>query len=416
MVAMRSKLIRQALACACLLFLFVSTLHSDTRPLPEDLGALHLAQLLTKLKTTARIMQVVAHPDDEDGGLLTLEARGKGVSILLLTVTRGEGGQNKFGAESSDELGILRTLELLEADKYYDVEQRFSHVVDFGFSKTAEETFNKWHGHDVALADLVRDIRIFRPDVLTSRFSGTKRDGHGNHEASGVLTAEAFRAAGDPNRFPEQIKEGLLPWQARKLYLGNPPRMFQGGNVSDEDYTVKLNIGEYSPLLGMSYTQFALEGLSHQTSQGTGGIRVPPGPRYTYYKLTDSTLPKPSGHEQDFFDGVDTSLVGLASGLGPEESKVPFLRSALESLQKKVEEATKLFSLENPGASAPPLVTAVGESYLLREKVEHSNLSAVAKTDLPTSIRTKQLQLEEAANEALGVFFELTVDPPGPRS
>ena len=411
---MRSKLIRQALACACLFFFLVPSLHSDTRPLPEDLGAIHLAQLLTKLKTTARIMQVVAHPDDEDGGLLTLEARGKGVSVLLFTVTRGEGGQNKFGTESSDELGILRTLELLEADKYYGVEQRFSHVVDFGFSKTAEETFNKWHGHDVALADVVRAIRIFRPDVLTSRFSGTKRDGHGNHEASGVLTLEAFRAAADPNRFPEQIKEGLLPWQARKLYLGNPPRMFQGGNVSDEDYTVKINIGEYSPLLGMSYTQFALEGLSHQTSQGTGGIRVPPGPRYTYYKLTDSTLPKPTGHETDFFDGIDTSLVGLASRLGAEESKVPFLRPALASLQKKVEEATKLFSLENPGASAPPLITAVGESYLLREKVEHSNLSAVAKTDLLTSIRTKQLQLEEAANEALGVFFELTVDPPGP--
>src|SRR4029077_13176462 len=192
MVAMRSKLIRQAFACACLL-LFATNLKSDTRPLPEDLGAVHLAQLLTKLKTTARIMQAVAHPDDEDGGMLTLEARGHGATALLFTVTRGEGGQNKFGAESSDELGILRTLELLEADKYYAVEQRFSTVVDFGFSKTAEETFNKWHGHDVALADLVRDIRTFRPDVLTSRFSGTPRDGHGNHEASGVLTREAFR-------------------------------------------------------------------------------------------------------------------------------------------------------------------------------------------------------------------------------
>src|SRR5215471_5640941 len=109
---------------------------SDTRPLPQDQGAIHLYQLLTKLKTTARLMQVVAHPDDEDGGMMTLEARGKGASVLLFTVTRGEGGQNKFGAESSDELGILRTLELLEADKYYGVEQRFSHVVDFGFSKT----------------------------------------------------------------------------------------------------------------------------------------------------------------------------------------------------------------------------------------------------------------------------------------
>jgi LmbE family N-acetylglucosaminyl deacetylase len=413
---MRTKLPGPALGCACILLLLVSTLHSDTRPLPEDLGALHLAQLLTKLKTTARIMQVVAHPDDEDGGLLTMEARGKGASVLLFTVTRGEGGQNKFGTESSDELGILRTLELLEADKYYGVEQRFSHVVDFGFSKTAEETFNKWHGHDVALADVVRAIRIFRPDVLTSRFSGTKRDGHGNHEASGVLTLEAFRAAADPNRFPEQIKEGLLPWQAKKLYLGNPPRMFQGGNVSDEDYTVKINIGEYSPLLGMSYTQFALEGLSHQTSQGTGGIRVPPGPRYTYYKLTDSVLPKPAAHEADFFDGIDTSVIGLTARLGAEESKVPFLRPALESLQRHIDAANKTFSLQDPSACAPELLAAREETQklLIKVLVEPSPLSTIHQAELRTSLLAKLEQLQQAANEALGIFFEVSVDPPGP--
>src|SRR6266704_5172600 len=193
MVTMRPQPIRfrHAAVLSAVIFLLAQNLQSDTRPLSEDRGAVHLYQLLTKLKTTARFMQVVAHPDDEDGGLLTLEARGNGVSALLFTVTRGEGGQNKFGAESSDELGVLRTLELLEADKYYGVEQRFSHVVDFGFSKTAEETFNKWHGHDVALGDLVRAIRIFRPDVLTSRFSGTPRDGHGHHQASAILTAEA---------------------------------------------------------------------------------------------------------------------------------------------------------------------------------------------------------------------------------
>src|SRR5215467_1029171 len=366
MVAMRFQPMahRRWIVFVALLLSF-QTLQSDTRPLPEDLGAVHLAQLLAKLKTTARLMQVVAHPDDEDGGMMTLEARGKGQSVLLFTLNRGEGGQNKFGTESSDELGILRTLELLQADKYYGVEQRFSRVIDFGFSKTAEETFNKWHGHDIALGDLVRAIRTFRPDVLTSRFSGTTRDGHGNHEASGVLTREAFRAAGDPNRFPEQIKEGLLPWQPRKLYLGNPPRMFQGGNVADEDYTVKLDTGEYSPILGMSYAQFALEGLAHQTSQGTGGIRVPPGHRYTYYKLMDSEPPRPPAHESDFFDGMDTSLVGLAARLGADEAKVPFLRPALQSLQKHVDEASKLFSMREPSASAPPLLAGRAETVTL---------------------------------------------------
>src|SRR5262245_1208980 len=389
----------RALLCACMILLMAGSSQSDTRPLPQDQGAVHLYQLLTKLKTTARLMQVVAHPDDEDGGMVTLEARGKGVSVLLFTVTRGEGGQNKFGAETSDELGILRTLELLEADKYYGVEQRFSRVVDFGFSKTAEETFNKWHGHDVALGDLVRAIRTFRPDVLTSRFSGTTRDGHGNHEASGVLTREAFRAAGDPNRFPEQIKEGLLPWQPKKLYLGNPPRMFQGGNVADEDYNVKPNIGEYSPLLGMSYTQFALEGLAHQTSQGTGGIRVPPGPRYTYYKLMDSAPSKPtSAHEDDFFDGIDTSLTGLAARLGAEESKVPFLRAALASLQKHAEAANKAFTLQDSSACAPDLLAASTELEDLIRKVNTSQLSAAAKADILTPLRTKYEQFRQAAN------------------
>ncbi|HJX85064.1 MAG TPA: PIG-L family deacetylase [Candidatus Angelobacter sp.] len=405
--------LRQACAVACIFFI-AQACQSDTRPLPEDIGAVHLYQLLTKLKTTARLMQVVAHPDDEDGGMMTLEARGRGASVLLFTVTRGEGGQNKFGAESSDELGILRTLELLEADKYYGVEQRFSHVTDFGFSKNAEETFNKWHGHDIALGDLVRAIRIFRPDVLTSRFSGTTRDGHGHHQASGILTAEAFRAAGDPNKFPEQIKEGLLPWQAKKLYLGNPPRMFQGGDIADEDYTVKLDTGEYSPVLGMSYAQFALEGLAHQTSQGTGGIRVPPGHRYTYYKLMDSDLPKPSGHENDLLDGIDTSIVGLAARLGPDESKAPFLRPALQSLQKHAEEAARLFSIQDTSACAPHLLAAGDEIHELIKQVEESQLSPLARGELTTSLYTKLYQFNQAANESLGIFFEVTVDPPGP--
>ncbi len=413
MVAMRSQLIRQAIACVCLLMFFVPSLQSDTRPLPEDLGAVHLAQLLTKLKTTARLMQVVAHPDDEDGGMLTLEARGKGVDVTLFTVTRGEGGQNKFGAESSDELGILRTLELLEADKYYGVEQRFSHVTDFGFSKTAEETFSKWQGHDIALGDLVRAIRTFRPDVLIARFSGTTRDGHGHHQASALLTIEAFRAAADPNKFPEQIKEGLQPWQAKKLYVGNPPRMFQGGNVADEDYTVKLNIGEYSPLLGMSYTQFALEGLAHQTSQGTGGIRVAPGNRYTYYKLADSVVGGSMDQELDFLDRVDTSLPGLVKRIRGEESKVPFLVPALEALQKHVEDANKLFSLQTPSDCALPLLAGRAETEKLIKQIEDSQLSAQTKAALLPSLSTKLAQFQQAANESLGIFFDVSVDQPG---
>src|ERR1041385_802890 len=301
-------------------------------PLPQDTGDAGLKLQLRKLQTTGRLMMVVAHPDDEDGGLLTREARGKGIQTLLMTLTRGEGGQNETGSTFSDELGILRTLELLAADKYYGVEQRFSRVADFGYSKSAEETFEKWGGHDVPLADIVRVIREFRPDVLIARFSGTERDGHGHHQASSILTQEAFRAAADPNRFPDQIKEGLQPWQAKKLYIGNVCG-FGATTCADANYTVQLTTSEVDPVLGMSYVQFAIEGLKHQESQGLGDISVPSGPRYAFYKLVDSVVPNTKdekGHEKDLFDGIDTTLPGLTRSVADELNEVPWLLPALK--------------------------------------------------------------------------------------
>ena len=310
-------------------------------PLPQETGEAGLKLVLRKLGTTGRLMQVVAHPDDEDGGMLTLEARGKGVDTLLMTLTRGEGGQNKLGSNLFDVLGVLRTLELLAADRYYGVEQRFSRVADFGYSKTPEETFQKWGGHEVALGDIVRVIREFRPDVLVARFSGTDRDGHGHHQASAILTQEAYRAAADPTKFPEQIKDGLQPWQAKKLYIGNVCSF--GAQTCDAGkYTLKLNTGKVDPVLGMSYAQFALKGLRHQQSQGLGAISIPDGDRFTFYKLVDSVVESPKdkdGHEADFFDGIDTTLPGLTARLGDEGKKVPWLRGKLEEVQQKVEAA-----------------------------------------------------------------------------
>ncbi len=299
--------------------------------------------MLRRLQTTGRLMQTVAHPDDEDGGMLTLESRGKGATVLLLTLNRGEGGQNKVGSNLFDVLGVLRTLELLGSGQYYGVEQRFTRVADFGFSKNPQETFDKWNGHDVALGDMVRVIRTFRPDVLVSRFSGTERDGHGNHEASGILTKEAFRAAADPNKFPEQIAEGLLPWQAKKLYSGNVCGFF-ASTCAAANYTVKLNTGKPDAVIGSSPIEFAMQGLRHQLSQGAANWTVEPGDRYTYYKLIDSVSPPKldaDGHEADFFDGLDTTLPGLATRLGAEESAVPFLRPALIEMDADIEQASQ---------------------------------------------------------------------------
>ena len=176
--------------------------------------------MLRRLQTTGRLMQVTAHPDDEDGGMLTLEARGKGVSTLLMTLTRGEGGQNKLGSNLFDVLGVLRTLELLASDRYYGVEQRFSRVADFGYSKTPEETFQKWQGHDVALGDLVRAIRTFRPDVLVARFSGTDRDGHGHHQASAILTKRRFARRVIRSAFPSRLRRDCIPGRRKNSTAG----------------------------------------------------------------------------------------------------------------------------------------------------------------------------------------------------
>ena len=385
---------------------------SPTDPLQQDIGAAGLQEMLLRLHTTARLMQTVAHPDDEDGGMLTLESRGRGATALLLTLNRGEGGQNKLGSNLFDVLGVLRTLELLGADRYYGVEQRFTRVADFGFSKTAEETFQKWQGHDIALADMVRVIRTFRPDVLVARFSGTERDGHGHHQASSILTQEAFRAAGDPNRFPDQLKEGLLLWQAKKLYVGNVCG-FGAQTCPAENYTVRLNTGEPSPRLGMSYAQFALEGLRHQLSQGVGAYSVDPGPRYTYYKLVDSILPHTTdkdGHEQDFWDGIDTSLPGLASRLGAEEGKLWWLRPELVAIAGHIQDATQR-SEKSPGDAAGPLFVALDELDSILSRVG-SDLGSPSKGQLLQILREKQQQLQTALNLALGVAVEATVAPP----
>jgi len=374
-------------------------------PLPPDTGAAGLKQMLIRLQTTARLMQTVAHPDDEDGGMLTLESRGKGVTTLLMTLTRGEGGQNKVGSNLFDVLGVLRALELTASDRYYGVEQRFSRVADFGYSKNPDETFQKWGGHDIPLSDMVRVIRAFRPDVLLARFSGTDRDGHGHHQASAILTKEAFHAAADPKRFPEQIKEGLQPWQAKKIYIGNVCG-FGASTCPAQNYTIRLNTGPVNALLGMSYVQFAMEGLRHQLSQGAGGWSVEPGDRYTYYKLVDSVLPPatdPDGHEKDFFDGIDTSLQSLSSGFDAPGTK------QLANIQNNLTEAAKAAE-KDPASAAAPLLSAIESISALENRARPGE----QKQDVLARLREKKSQARIALNLALNLSLQASLlSPPG---
>ncbi|MGA2961088.1 MAG: PIG-L family deacetylase [Candidatus Korobacteraceae bacterium] len=358
---------------------------------------------LLRLRTTARMLHTTAHPDDEDGGMLVLESRGRGVTTELLTLTRGEGGQNRLGSNLFDELGALRTLELLASDRYYGVQQRFTRAVDFGFSKTAEETFEKWGGRQgPVLADIVRQIRSFRPDVIASRFQGSARDGHGHHQAAAILTREAFRAAADPKMFPEQIRAGLAPWQAKKLYVGNID--------AKEGYTLALDTSTIDPALGMSYQQFAMQGLRHQLSQGAADFTMRTD--LHNYRLVDSALSAPGAvgaHEQDFFEGIDTSLPGLAARLGGEEAKLPKLKQQLADIAAYVAEADKM-SDRGPEMILPPLI----EGYkLLRAATAHvqaTELNSVAKQDVLVNLATKAEQFERAIKLAGGVDVRALLD------
>ncbi len=367
---------------------------------------------LLRLGTTARLMQVVAHPDDEDGGMLTLEARGRGVSTLLMTLNRGEGGQNKIGSNLSDVLGVLRAEELLASDQYYGVQERFSRVADFGFSKSPEETFQKWGGHDTALADMVRVIRTFRPDVLVARFSGTERDGHGHHQASSILAKEAFRAAADPKRFPEQVAAGLEPWQAKKFYIGNVCG-FGAMTCPDADWTLKLNTGERNADLGTGYIQFAMQGLRHQMSQGAANWTIDPGDRFTFYRLVDSVIPSSvgkNGHEKSFFDGIDTTLPGLAARLGIEGSNDLWLNQGLQKVAGSVAETARVRDAES---ATRPLMAVTAELNRLVARLRLGGVHSLGTPDVVSVLAEKQQQAETALNLALGVTLSADVSSDG---
>ena len=189
---------------------------ADTLPLNH--GAAALQQLLAKLRTRASLMLIVAHPDDEDGGLLTYLSRGQGARVAMLTLTRGEGGQNLMSGDFGDALGLIRTQELLAAGRYFGSDQYFGTEVDFGFSKTKEETLEKWT-HERVLYDAVRAVRLYRPLVLASVFVGGPTDGHGHHQVSGEICQKVFLAAADPSVFPEM---NLPPWAPLKVYARVP--------------------------------------------------------------------------------------------------------------------------------------------------------------------------------------------------
>src|SRR4051812_21677897 len=347
-------------------------------PLAQDKGATGTWQRLLKLQTTASVMHTTAHPDDEHGGLLAQLSRGQGARVSLLTLNRGESGDNAIGAELFDAVGLLRTEELLIADRYYGVDrQYFTTMIDYGFSKRLDETLSKW-GRENVLRDVVRIIRTERPFVLIARFQGNERDGHGNHEAAGLITQEAFKAAADPQVFPEQVAGGLRPWQALKLYMG--------GVREDEDWTLRVDTGVYDPVLGDSYQTFARLGLSFQRSQNSGQFTPQPGPSLSYYKRLQSMVAAPA-KETGFFDGIDTTIPGIYKALrktAPAGADI-----LLQAIDREVKAAIQSFRMIDPSAAAPALSRALAATRAAQRTLG-------SEPDVASILTVKEEQLQAA--------------------
>lgn len=385
-----------------LVFLLVSiwvsgwSVAADTRPAAEDKGAAGMALLLRRLQTIASVLHTAAHPDDESTEMLAYCARKEGARTAYLALNRGDGGQNGIGPELWENLGVLRTEELLASRKIDGAEQYFTRAMDFGFTRSPEETFQKWNREEI-LGDMVRVIRRMRPLVIVNGFSGTAQDGHGQHQVAGLLTPEAIKAAADPSRFPEQIKQGLQPWQVLKFYA----RRFGGGSQGPR---AEFDAGAYDAVIGRSYMEIAADGRSRHRSQDFGQVQprgsfVRPFPRLaTFGALADAKLP---AVEKSFFEGMDVSLTGIAALAGKDGER---LLPALKSIKEHAAKALADFRIEHPDLSAPHLAAGLREVRALRETL--GNLDPATKATVDGLLAEKQGQFSAALAKAHGVVVD----------
>lgn len=348
-----------------------------TLPLPARTAA-ELQIALRKLGVTGSALYVAAHPDDENTALLSWLANERLYRTAYLSVTRGDGGQNLIGQETGPLLGVIRTHELLQARRIDRAEQLFTRAIDFGYSKTPAETLAIWD-HEKVLADVVWAIRKFQPDVIITRFPPTGEGGHGHHTASAILAEEAFVAAADATRFPEQLAL-VTPWQAKRIYWNR----FSWGRPIDPDdpsvaKSIRIDLGTYNRQLGRAYTEIAAESRSQHKSQGFGSAER----RGTLLNYFDLKAGAPA--EKDLFEGIDTSWSRYPKG---------------EQLGALLKEAADKFDPDNPQASVPLLLKA----YALLD----GQLSAEWPAKSLPWLDTKKRELLEAIRECAGIAIDVS--------
>ncbi len=387
------------------------------RPIDLEDGAVALGLILRQLNNTAVFMQATAHPDDENNALHVYLNRGQGVRTILATATRGDGGQNEIGPELYDPLAVLRTGELEAMHRFDASAQYFTRAIDFGYSFSVEETLEKW-GRDEIIADYVRLIRMTRPDVVLG-MNPTGTAGGLHHQTSGLLSREAFKAAADPLRYPDQIREGLVPWQPRKYYYpaggpgggrGQPVAPAAGPLPLGALKTAAFDVSSFDPLLGRSYVEIGTEERGMHKSQAMAQLlALPSGRSLQRFLLMDSSTAAASeAEEPSFFYGIDTTIPGLASlasGAPP-----PALVSGLRTIADHVASAQKQFDLGGPFSAVTPIVAGLEAVRALRRQLLTLELGAEARFNIDSRLRTKEDQFTDAAILAHGLRIEVLSD------
>jgi LmbE family N-acetylglucosaminyl deacetylase len=323
----------------------LATLITVTPVAGQERGAAALGSLVSGLSVSGRVLVIGAHPDDEDAQVITWLSRARHVETAYLSLTRGDGGQNLIGNELGEALGAIRTEELLAARRVDGGKQYFTRAYDFGFSRSADETFRHWP-HDSLLRDVITVVRAFRPHVIVSVFTGTPRDGHGHHQAAGIVAREAYELSADTVRFPRATTGALGGWTVAKLY--------RGATFRSDSATLRINVGEYDPMLGRSYAELAAISRSQHRSQGFGTLERK-GVRYDFLQREATRAPAPADPraERTIFDGIDTTWTRFRPLLGDAAS-----RAVLDSLLAAFAEARRRFDPYAPEHLIPALARA----------------------------------------------------------
>lgn len=384
---------------------------------PEYDGAAATGLALRKLGTAARVLHIGAHPDDENTSVFAPLALGRGYDAAYLSLTRGEGGQNSIGPELGTALGIIRSEELLSARRLDGGEQLFARAIDYGYSKSADEAFSHWP-RDTLLADVVAAIRSYRPDIVISVWTGSTRDGHGQHQASGIIAREAVLAAGDPARFPEQLAAGLRPH--------SPQKFFWSGRYSEAGPDVRLPTGQLDPLLGRSYHQIAMASRSRHSSQDMGRSEEP-GPRATAFDQVDPANPPevaarggfgqvPEGVElrdDALFADIDTLLsqraasAAGAAGWRDEAERMRRLHDLLAGYETQVAAARAAYSPLRPQGTADALTRAHGTLATAAALLDASPNAVSDHDDLRFHLADEALELDHALTLAANVEVDV---------